>query len=93
MNTEIGWKSRTGSKDNGAAILGEGTQIKASVEFKRKLVRNTKGEQVISEATICTTQAVTTGDILTIDGRDWTVIMSDPVRGLGGSVLYYEVNL
>jgi len=93
MNTYIDWKHRTGNKDNGAPIFDAAKQIASRVEFKRRLIRNEKGEQVVSEATIFTAVRVDTGDTLTIDGRDWVVISSYPHSGLSGMLLYYEVAL
>lgn len=93
FNTPIDWKQRSGVKDNGTSVLAVPKQIMTQLEFKRKLVRNEKGEQVVSEATVRTDAQIKAADVLTIDGRDWTVITADPIRGLGGSVLYYEANL
>jgi len=93
---DIGWRHRTGIKDNGAAIYSpaapeDPTIIKGRVEASRRLVRNEKGEQVISQAYVMTTASVELGDVLVWQGREWPVLTVDIATGLLGAELHREV--
>jgi hypothetical protein len=69
------------------------SSIKARFEYKRKLVRNSKGESVISEATCFTQISIKVGDIITYDSIDWVVIGVNSIVGLDGSISHYEAVL
>lgn len=63
--------------------------IKGRLESGFKLIRNDKGEEVVSSGMVFTKTEITVGDLL--DGR--VVISAEPKRGLSGNVEFYEVYL
>jgi hypothetical protein len=66
------------------------SSIKARFQYKRQLVRDKKGEQVISEAEIYTETAINVDDVITFDSRDWTIRNVLNMYDLDGSILYYK---
>lgn len=97
-NQEFGWRHRTGTKDNGTAIFNPARPaapltVKGRIDYKRRLIRNEKGEQVVSEARVLTMSAVDVGDIVVIGGREWPVLKAGPEFGLLGEELHREVFL
>lgn len=92
-NQEIPWKKRLGVKDNGMSLFAPAVTVKGKFEYKRKLIRNDKGERVVSEAFVMTAAPVTIGDALHWDDRDWTVLKVSIIYDLMGAELHREVNL
>lgn len=97
-NQRIGWRKRTGIKDNGAGIYeparpADPAIIMGRFEYSRRLILNEKGEKVISEAFVMTAAPVTTGDLLIWEGREWPVQRVKPITGLMGQELHREVYL
>lgn len=97
-NQSIGWRRRTGSKDNGTPIYAPPRPdppetIKTNVDFSRRLIRDAKGEQVVSEACILTSAKINEGDLLEIYGREWVVLKCNPITGLIGEELHREAYL
>lgn len=68
-----------------------GTPIKVRWEEKRRLVRNSQGQEVVSEAKASCLEDVKPGDVLNYGGRDWPVIAVSETIDLGGVVQYREV--
>lgn len=60
-------------------------------EFKRRMVRDKQGQQVISEARLFTESHVKPDDLITFDGIDWPVIAVADQPGLDGDIEFYEV--
>jgi hypothetical protein len=94
----IGWRRRINTKDNGTPVFEPARPaapeaIKASVDHTRRLIRNEKGEQVVSEGCVLTAKRVNEGDVLAIDGREWTVQKTTPAKDMFGNVLHYEAYL
>lgn len=90
---KIAWKRRTGIKDNGVPILEPMPPLRGRVSYKRRLIRDARGEQVVSEALVMTMTDVRPGDVITWDGRDWPVIAVTTQYGLHETVLHREVSL
>jgi hypothetical protein len=67
--------------------------IRCRFEYKRKLVVNKKGEQVISEARVFTKTAVNVDDVITYDSKDWNVVAVANMVDISGNVVGYEVSL
>ena len=67
--------------------------IKARFEYKRRMVRNRDGEELLSTAQVFTEAQVKPDDVLTFDGRDWQVITVENCVDLEGNVNHYEVFL
>ena len=97
-NQVIGWRMRTGIKDNGAPIYDPAppaspAMIRGLVETRRRLVRNEKGEQVLSDTLAVIKEPVNEGDALVWQGREWPVLAVKIVYGLTGAELHREVSL
>lgn len=97
-NMSIGWRRWTGTKDNGTPIYTPAPPdppetIKGNLSYKRRLIRNEKGEEVVSEACVMTKAAINAGDKLEIFGREWVVQMCHPIIGLFDKELHREVYL
>lgn len=69
------------------------SSISARFEYKRKMVRDKNGLEVVSEAQCYTETAVSPEDIITYDSKDWVVISVSNVVDLFGTVSHYEVML
>lgn len=93
LNQTAIWKRVTGRDVFGQPLIASTTSIPVRWEGKRRLVRNTEGEQVVSEARVYTTHPVQPGDILSFGGRDWPVIAVAEVPTLNGTTLYREVSV
>jgi hypothetical protein len=93
LNQAVMWKRRTGEDAHGTPAFDAPVNIRARVEFRRRLVRGRDGEERVSEARVITRAAVADGDELVIGGRAWTVLSMEPQAALGGRVSHYEVRL
>lgn len=95
---DIGFRKRTGIKDNGTPIfepvrsLPHAT-IKGRFEYSRRLIRDANGEQVISEAYIMTEHQVELGDLIVWDRREWPALSVTNITGVLGNELYRVVSL
>ena len=69
------------------------SSIKARFEYKRKMVRTSTGEQLISEATCYTVTQVKPDDIISYDGIDWVVLTVSNEVDIFGNISHYEVML
>ena len=79
---------------------GPAVDVTCRVEYGRKLVRNTAGDEVVSESTIYVLPTLPDGtkavdvfaveSLVTHEGRTATVIGAAPHRGMGDTV-YVEV--
>lgn len=69
------------------------SSIKARFEYRRRLIRNSLGEQVISEATVFSLTEIKPDDTITYDGIDWVVLRVSKEVDLFGDVSHYEVML
>ena len=67
--------------------------IKGRFEYKRNLVRDVNGEEVVSSAVLYTETDVNPDDIINYDSRDYPVINVEDVVGLNGTVEFYQVFL
>lgn len=79
-----------GAKDNGQPIFASAMKIHVRFEEKRSLVRDAKGEEVVSEAFVMTMERLSEGDILEYGGKKWTVLRVSAPVGLSGKVMHYE---
>lgn len=91
LNQTAIWKHVTGN--NGYEPTYSESNIKVRWEGKRQLVRNSKGEEVVSEARAFCKEAVGPGDVINYGGRDWPVIAVSEGVNLDGSILFREVAL
>ena len=92
LNQSITLKSKSSVNAYNESTYTNST-IKARFEYKRRMVRNNEGEEVLSTAQVFTETQVKPDDVLTFDGRDWQVVTVENCVDLDGSVHHYEVYL
>lgn len=68
-------------------------EISCRIDFKRKMVRNPQGQEVLSESTLLTTTAINPDDLIIYGTFQMIVITSHPLNELDGSIMFYEVSL
>lgn len=68
-------------------------EIKVRWEFKRRLVRNKEGIEVVSECRVFCQESVKAGDKLAYEGVNYPVINYSILSTLNGSELYREVSV
>ena len=90
LNQRAVWKRVVGQNMYGEPVTKQKT-IKVRWEGKRRLVRDSQGREVVSEARVFCTEAVKPGDELEFNGRRWPVIAVSTVPGLDGSESHREV--
>lgn len=95
MRHKVQWATQTGERDKHAmAIMKPMGTISARVNFKRKLVRNQDGVEVISDTQVHVTDPVKVDDIVTINGQEHTVIsVSDGLALYGAKASFYILYL
>ena len=91
INQDATWSRKTGDNGYGEPIYAEAVPIKVRWEDCRKLVRNSKGLEVVSMSQVICIEAVQENDRLTFDGRNYTVIAAPPMPGLDGTISHREV--
>ena len=89
-NQTVALRRYSGIKDNGQPIFEPEVLIKGRFEEKRSLIRNAKGQEVVSEAFIITAEKLSEGDVLVYAGRNWTILRISAPVGLDGKVTHYE---
>lgn len=67
--------------------------IDCRIDYARKMVRNSTGQEIVSEATLFTTTRVRPDDVIVFDGTNWTVLVVADQAGLSGTIEFYEVSL
>jgi len=90
-NQSVTWRHVTSRDEFSDPSYAADQPIKVRWEAKRRLVRDGKGDQVVSEARVFTDAAVEPGDVLVYGGREWPVIAVGQATGLDGSELFREV--
>lgn len=92
-NVPATWRQVTGFTESGQPIHTD-SAILTLWEERRRLVRDGKDEQVVSEAAAFTEAKVRAGDVLVDpDGRAWRVITVSVHRDIDGSELFREAML
>ena len=92
LNQSVTLKSKTSVNEYNEATYTTST-IKARYQYKRKVIRNPMGEEVISMAQVFTTTQVKPDDTITFDSVDWNVLAVENCVTLEGTVNHYEVFL
>ncbi len=92
-NQVVGWKSKTGQNEYNEPIYASSVSINVRFEYKRRLVRNKQGQEVVSEARVFTEYPLKPDDLITYDSRDWPVISVSNLADLDGQITGYEVSL
>ena len=83
LNQTAIWKRVVGQNMYGEPETEE-KEIRVRWEGKRRLVRDNKGREVVSEARVFCVEPVKPGDLLEYAGREWPVIAVSTVPGLDG---------
>lgn len=96
--SRAGWRWRVGINREGTPIYEpappeEPEEIRARVEYGRRLVRDADGEETLSETVCLTSAPVEPGDLIIYGGREWPVLAVQMVFGLGGGELHRECRL
>lgn len=97
-SSDAGWRRRTGVTDEGSAVYepappAQAIKISARIEYGRRLVRDGRGEELLSESTCVTTAEIEPGDVIVHGGREWPVYAVSRVCALGGEELFRECRL
>ena len=90
LNQSATWKTVTSVNEYNEPTFTS-TTITCRMEYKRQMVRDAQGQEVVSEATLYTTSAVLPGDVITYDSRDWSVLTVASEAQLDGTVLFRAV--
>jgi hypothetical protein len=90
LNQTVMWSEKTGKNQYNEPEYAAPIAIDGRFEYKRKLVRNAEGEQVVSEAQLFTTEKVKSGDKLNHDSTDFIIITAGGQPGLSGDIEFYE---
>ena len=83
LNQSITLKSKSSVNAYNEATYSSST-ISARFEYKRRMVRNNEGEEVLSTAQVFTETQVKPDDVLTFDSRDWQVVTVENCVDLDG---------
>ena len=67
--------------------------VKARFEYKRRLLRDASGEEIMCLAIVYLNSYVKPDDLISFDNRDWTVKTVSNYYGLMGNLIGYEVGL
>ncbi len=93
---DIWCQHRTGVDSYGQPAFGAAVQTRGRWLERRRLVRNSEGEQVVSEITVTVgpDEPVAVGDRLSADGATYLVVIAvSTSRGLGGEVVLQRAYL
>ena len=95
MQTDsVTWKADGGVDEYGARQDPSSSTIDVRVEEGSHLVLNTAGEEVVSSARVFTTETgIGEKDLLTIDGRDRSIIRIEKVKLLDDDPVYLILHL
>lgn len=91
LNQIAQWKKMIGGEDGYPPQPGPPTEIKVRWEDRRRLVRNSQGVEVVSEARVFCAEDIQPGDVLNYRGRDWPVIAVSAVPTIDGKTTFHEV--
>lgn len=83
-------KATTGYDGYGDPIT-ETKTIPVRWEGKRRLVRDSQGREVISEARFFCLERVKPDDLVEYSGEEWKVIAVSEIVDLDGNISHYEV--
>ena len=87
------WKAKASVNEFNEPTYAAPVEIACRIDFKRKMVRDKMGQEVISESTLLTTSAINPDDIIIYGTFSMVVITSHPLNELDGTVMFYEVSL
>jgi outer membrane lipoprotein-sorting protein len=88
-NQEVTWKSLTSTSEDGSPTYSSST-IKVRFQYKRKMILDREGKQIISSSQVFTESAIKPGDTITFDGKAWPVLDVKNNYDLDGDLAFYE---
>lgn len=91
LNQTAVWRRTVARNKYGEPVFAAPVSIAVRWEGRRRLVRDRRGQEVVSEARVFCLEAVQPGDILGYNSREWIVIAVSEVLDLDGAVRYWEV--
>ena len=92
LNQTVTYKAVSTTSEYGEKTFSTST-IAARYEYKRRMVINREGEEVLSTARCFCLSAIKPGDVITFDSKDWIVIDVENNVGLDGSIKFYTAFL
>ncbi|MGE5572939.1 MAG: hypothetical protein ACM3ZU_07985 [Bacteroidota bacterium] len=93
LNQSAIWRHVIDRDGHAQPVHDSDVVIRVRWEGKRRLVRDRRGQEVVSEARMFCLEPVQPGDEIEYAGRRWTAIAVSEMAGLDGEVLYREVVL
>ena len=93
LNQTTTLKTNTGNYDNYGKPVLTPSIINLRWENKRRLVRNSQGKEIISEAVIFTKSEMKPSDFLVWQNRDWEIISVSDITDIEGDIQFYEVSV
>lgn len=91
-NNRVTWKRKTGQNEYGEP-MAQDSEITCRLEPRRRVVRSSTGQEVVSELALYTQAAVKPEDLIGIEGVDYPVIAVTIEYDLGGREAFREVAL
>lgn len=85
--------SPTGGKTYDPPKAEDPDIILGRLEWQRRKVINSQGEEAISEAVLYTAERMKPGDLVIVDGREWPVVAISERKSLYGGTDHWEVRL
>lgn len=92
LNQTIALKSLSSIDEYGQPAYTS-INIPARFEFQRKIVRDGRGVETVSEARLFTKNVIKPDDVITFSGRNWPVISVSEQYGLSGELSHYEARV
>lgn len=93
MNTTALYKHRRGYDDTGSPLYDEPVSIPCRIEYDRRVVKDYKGNEVVSERVLYTEQEIGPNDAIVLDGKDIPVIRVAQKESLYGGYDHTEARL
>lgn len=90
LNHTAIWRKKIDVNDFNEPMFAPDQTISCRVDYKRKMVRNKEGQEVVSEGTIICSVKIKADDVI-VYGEDEMILMTGrPWDDLFGSTLFYE---
>lgn len=93
LNTTVQYKLRRGYDDTGSPLYDEPVSIPCRIEDDRRVVKDAKGNEVVSERVLYTEREIGLNDALVIDGKDVSIIRVSCKKGVYGGYDHTEARL
>lgn len=91
LNQDATWKCKTGQDGYGQPIFDVGTAIKVRWQGKRQLIRDTQGQEVVSQAEVWLLEDAAPEDHLVYAGQEYPIVSVGETVDLEGNVRFRKV--